>query len=211
MPISKINYGEETLMDLTEDTVTAETLLEGTTAHDSTGAAITGNVKVSEIDQTFNAESTNAQSGTAVAEALKGLNFTYVESLTSDPVILRSLEEGNYVLDGWFKPYSNASSMMSLHGLATVSANNSGNGTKYTIVIVLSPMNSSMQYIYTTDTDFLKREIKIQKIEVATNKVTSISDESTDDQYPSAAATKTYVDNNKTSIVMKTWTSSDVS
>ena len=69
MPISKINYGERTLMDLTKDTVTSETLLEGATAHDASGTIVTGNVKISEIDQTFNAESPNAQSGIAVAEA----------------------------------------------------------------------------------------------------------------------------------------------
>lgn len=42
MAINKIIYGGETLIDLTEDTVTPETLAKGATAHDKTGAAIVG-------------------------------------------------------------------------------------------------------------------------------------------------------------------------
>ena len=40
--INKINYGGSTLLDLTEDTVTPDSLLEGVTAHDATGATIEG-------------------------------------------------------------------------------------------------------------------------------------------------------------------------
>ena len=39
---SKIVYGGETLIDLTADTVTADTLLKGATAHDKAGEKITG-------------------------------------------------------------------------------------------------------------------------------------------------------------------------
>lgn len=39
---NKIIYGGETLIDLTEDTVSAEFLCEGITAHDKTGEIITG-------------------------------------------------------------------------------------------------------------------------------------------------------------------------
>lgn len=40
--ISKVVYGNETLIDLTSDTVVAEKLLRGYTAHGADGAAITG-------------------------------------------------------------------------------------------------------------------------------------------------------------------------
>lgn len=40
--------GEETLIDLTDDTVTPETLAEGTTAHDKSGEVITGTMSTSE-------------------------------------------------------------------------------------------------------------------------------------------------------------------
>lgn len=39
---SKVIYNDETLIDLSEDTVAPETLLEGTTAHDSNGDPIVG-------------------------------------------------------------------------------------------------------------------------------------------------------------------------
>ena len=40
--VNKVQFGNQTLIDLTSDTVTADVLLEGYTAHDRTGALITG-------------------------------------------------------------------------------------------------------------------------------------------------------------------------
>lgn len=42
MGVSKVVYGGKTLVDLTADSVTAETLAKGITAHDATGTKITG-------------------------------------------------------------------------------------------------------------------------------------------------------------------------
>lgn len=42
MGINKVQYGNTTLIDLTADTVTADKLMEGYTAHDRSGALITG-------------------------------------------------------------------------------------------------------------------------------------------------------------------------
>lgn len=42
MGINKVQYGNTTLIDLTSDTVTADKLMQGYTAHDRTGATITG-------------------------------------------------------------------------------------------------------------------------------------------------------------------------
>jgi len=44
MGINKVNYGNTTLIDISADTVTANTLLSGTTAHDNSGTQITGAV-----------------------------------------------------------------------------------------------------------------------------------------------------------------------
>lgn len=44
MGINKVNYGSTTLIDISNDTVTANTLLSGATAHDNSGAPITGAV-----------------------------------------------------------------------------------------------------------------------------------------------------------------------
>ncbi len=42
MGINKVQYGNTTLIDLTSDTVTADKLMQGYTAHDRSGALITG-------------------------------------------------------------------------------------------------------------------------------------------------------------------------
>ena len=42
MAINKVIYGGETLIDLTGDTVTADKILSGFTAHDKGGESITG-------------------------------------------------------------------------------------------------------------------------------------------------------------------------
>lgn len=40
--VNKVQFGNQTLIDLTSDTVTADKLMQGYTAHDRTGALITG-------------------------------------------------------------------------------------------------------------------------------------------------------------------------
>lgn len=63
MPTNKIIYCGETLIDLTSDTVDTSTLLSGATAHDKSGARITGAC-------TFDVDSTDATAATG--ELLSG-------------------------------------------------------------------------------------------------------------------------------------------
>ena len=46
MAINKVVYDGSTLLDLTADTVTASTMLNGTKAHDKAGNSITGTVVI---------------------------------------------------------------------------------------------------------------------------------------------------------------------
>lgn len=46
MGVSKVEYGGNTLVDLTSDTVTSDVMLNGYTAHDKAGNVITGTVVV---------------------------------------------------------------------------------------------------------------------------------------------------------------------
>ena len=48
MAINKVEFGGETLMDLTGDTVTPNNLFKGETAHDKSGKGITGAVDLAE-------------------------------------------------------------------------------------------------------------------------------------------------------------------
>lgn len=61
--VNKVIYGGKTLIDLTGDTVSKDKLLSGVTAHDKSGAKITG-------ECTFDVDSTDATA--AVAEILSG-------------------------------------------------------------------------------------------------------------------------------------------
>lgn len=45
MPVNKVVFGDRTLIDLTSDTVSADKLAKGVTAHDKTGAQITGTME----------------------------------------------------------------------------------------------------------------------------------------------------------------------
>lgn len=44
MAVSKVIYGSKAIIDLTEDTVTADTLLAGATAHTASGEKVEGSV-----------------------------------------------------------------------------------------------------------------------------------------------------------------------
>lgn len=63
MAVNKVIYGSNTLIDLTSDTVTADKLAEGYTAHDKSGAVITG---------TNTCDSDTDDATAAVAEILYG-------------------------------------------------------------------------------------------------------------------------------------------
>lgn len=61
--VNKVIFGDETLIDLTADTVSADKLTQGITAHDKTGAVITG---------TSTKDSDTSDATAAVAEILVG-------------------------------------------------------------------------------------------------------------------------------------------
>lgn len=63
MPINKVIYGGKTLIDLTGDTVTADKMLIGSTAHDKSGEVVSGTCP-------FDVNSTDAT--VSVAEILSG-------------------------------------------------------------------------------------------------------------------------------------------
>ncbi len=70
-PINKVVYGEQVLIDLTEDTVVADKMLSGFTAHDKSGATITGTC-------TFDADTRDA---TSVAEEILAGKTGYVNAV----------------------------------------------------------------------------------------------------------------------------------
>ncbi len=79
MAVSKVVYGGETLMDLTSDTVTPETLLEGVTAHDASGAAIVGTLPWSQLVAKVEALQRNLARERAVYENLEDSSDDLIE------------------------------------------------------------------------------------------------------------------------------------
>lgn len=73
MAINKVVYGNDTLVDLTEDSVTESTLLEGETAHNAAGEEITGTAKQGHVIK-------NA-SGTAMTQRA---NLQFVDAGVTD-------------------------------------------------------------------------------------------------------------------------------
>ena len=67
MAISKVIFGEDTLIDLTADTVKADKILKGYTAHDASGEVITGSC-------TFDADT---QDATATADEILATKTAY--------------------------------------------------------------------------------------------------------------------------------------
>jgi hypothetical protein len=61
MGINKVNYGNTTLIDISSDTVTADKLANGYTAHDNTGAAITGTMESASLTNTTATPSNSRQ------------------------------------------------------------------------------------------------------------------------------------------------------
>ena len=68
MAVNQVIYGEETLIDLTDDTVTPSTLAEGETAHNSAGEEIVGTLKVSDEIVTTSGD------GSAYTATVRGIN-----------------------------------------------------------------------------------------------------------------------------------------
>lgn len=89
MPRSKVIYGDEVLIDLTADTVTADTLAEGVTAHDAAGNAITGTMAAAKPEQTKTATPSLSQQ-TIVPDSGKVLSGVTIEPITS--TLLTSLD-----------------------------------------------------------------------------------------------------------------------
>lgn len=108
--------GERTLIDLMGDTVTEETLLKGTTAHNASGEVITG----------------------TMVQPIK-----YIESLDETNLVnFRDLESGQYVIYGYFSPYANSDIAISAdNSLISVIWKSAGSH-----IICLDPLNAKVVF-----------------------------------------------------------------
>ena len=72
MSVKKIEFDGKTLIDLTQDTVTAESMLNGVTAHNNEGDIITGNIPTkTAVDLTVNGKTVTVPAGYYGTKATK--------------------------------------------------------------------------------------------------------------------------------------------
>ena len=108
MPVNKVVYGDSTLIDLTEDTVAADKLLSGYTAHAADGTPITGTAAVLDTSDADAAAEDIVSPKTAYVNgekvtgslAAKAIDTTvgslYVGMDSDNKVYFKLLNSGNY-------------------------------------------------------------------------------------------------------------------
>lgn len=144
----------------------------------SSGGSIT-------VDQIYNPESSNAQSGLAVAEAIAGLPIKYVEGDSSNPIYLREMESGTYILYGKFKPYNGSTGTFTFSTGMLVSIQKA---TETTYVQVFYSKSNTIQYLEITDEAYTRKDAKLINMESTANLTTTVDENSDDTHYPSAKA-----------------------
>lgn len=137
------------------------------------------------VDQTYKPASANAQSGKAVAEALAGLPIKYVESDSSNPIYLREMESGTYVLYGKFKPFNGSTGTFTFSTRMLVSVQKT---TAMTYVQVFYSKSNTIQYLEITDDAYTRKDAKLTNMESTANLTTTVDENSDDTHYPSAKA-----------------------
>lgn len=146
------------------------------------------------VDQEYNPESSNAQSGIAVAGALATQPIKYLESLDSENYLnLYDLESGMYVLYGYFLVYPNATKRFVFSKKLFVAVSH---GTVSTCVQVFYPPYNTIQYlnIYPPDEEagtgytYERKDAELYYMEDTRQRVTTIDENSDDEHYPSAKA-----------------------
>ena len=91
MGVSKVIYGDDALVDLTGDSVTPETLLQGATAHNAAGDPIDGAVAVAPASTTVPKEAGAANAGSENAYA-RGDHVHPKQSVSKSDVGLGSVD-----------------------------------------------------------------------------------------------------------------------
>ena len=146
------------------------------------------------VDQSYNPESENAQSGTAVAEALRnGVAVKYLESPKENKIYFRDIESGYYVMSGYFQPYPNCKSTVIMDTMyVSVARLDAGShlmsisplNFKITCYEILVDDTAADGFTYTRTTMSLLDLYNQSKA-----MVTAIDENSDDEHYPTAKAT----------------------
>ena len=92
--INKVIYGDQTLIDLTQDTITADKLLAGYTAHNSTGATVNGTIAEKTSDDIIQLWNNDGAFSIGIPKGY--YNYNYMKIMT--PIFVTPPEEGSHGL-----------------------------------------------------------------------------------------------------------------
>ena len=110
-------------------------------------------------------DETGAQYGQTTSTATKGSTggaIPKIESLdTENPVVLRDLESGTYVLYGRFKPFAGSDSTTTFSSSLLV---NVLKRTAETHVQVFYPLNNCVQHLKITDTEYTRTDVYLNDL-----------------------------------------------
>ena len=109
----------------------------------------------------------------------------YVESDSSNPIYLREMESGTYVLYGKFKPFNGSTGTCTFSTGMLVSIIKT---TATTYVQVFYSKSNTIQYLEITDETYTRKDAKLINMESTANLTTTIDGNSDDTHYPSAKA-----------------------
>lgn len=136
MAINKVVYGNDTLIDLTNDTVEASNLLEGETAHDRSGSPVTGTAKQGHVvqnssgtdmtqrsklqfaDAEVSDDSTNGKTVVTVVREMTRAQFNALPQAERYGII-RITDDGNRLIDASEVSYNNETVKSKLDSLTT--------------------------------------------------------------------------------------------
>ena len=96
MAVNKVVFGDTTVMDLTEDTVTSDTMLEGVTAHDKSGEQIVGSAVIPTVN---NGKLTIQKNGTTVATFTANQSAAATANITVPVKVSELTNDSNFVAD----------------------------------------------------------------------------------------------------------------
>lgn len=109
----------------------------------------------------------------------------YVESNTENPVFLRDLESGTYILYGKFRPFNGSTSTCSFSSGMLVSVIRN---TSISYIQIFYSKNNTIQYCEITDETYERTDAKLINMESTANLTTTVDENSDDTHYPSAKA-----------------------
>lgn len=89
--------------------------------------------------------------------------ITYIESTSDNPVVLRTLTSGTYLLQGKFVPYTGSTRTISFSSCLLVNIITKTAGTH---VQVFYPVNNVVQFLAITDDTYERTDVKLNELNI---------------------------------------------